>query len=116
MKLERTKEYHFGWMVMLPLLDMVFLLLFFLLLSSNFVLQPGISVSLPFSRFQLAPQRNQQIAALYPAATADHFSAIIWFDEKQQGSVYAQDWRLEDDPAALAAFTRAVRNCCVERP
>lgn len=53
MKLSRTKEYNFGWLVLFPLLDVVFLLVFFLLLSSNFILQPGISVSVPFSRFTL---------------------------------------------------------------
>ena len=45
MKLSRTKEYNFGWLVVFPLIDVVFLLIFFLLLSSNFVLQPGIAVS-----------------------------------------------------------------------
>jgi biopolymer transport protein ExbD len=64
MKLTRTKEYYFGWLVVLPLVDIVFLLILFLLLSSNFVLQPGISVSLPFSRFTLEPQLNQQIISI----------------------------------------------------
>src|SRR4051812_16936055 len=64
MKLTRTKEYHFGWLVLLPLIDVVFLLIFFLLLSSNFILQPGISVSLPFSKFSLGPQPNQQIISI----------------------------------------------------
>ena len=53
MKLTRTTNYHFGWLGIVPLIDVVFLLLFFFLLSSTFVLQPGISVSLPFSRFTL---------------------------------------------------------------
>jgi biopolymer transport protein ExbD len=64
MKLTRTKEYYFGWLVVLPLVDIVFLLILFFLLSSNFVLQPGISVSLPFSRFTLEPQLNQQIISI----------------------------------------------------
>jgi biopolymer transport protein ExbD len=64
MKLTRTKQYYFGWMVMLPLVDVVFLLLFFVLVGSNFILQPGITISLPFSRFQLAPQSNQQIISI----------------------------------------------------
>ena len=74
MKLSRTKEYNFGWLVVFPLLDVVFLLIFFLLLSSNFILQPGIAVSLPFSRFTLAPQQNQQIISITGgAATAIYF-------------------------------------------
>src|SRR5204862_5849699 len=56
MKLGRTKEYNFGWLVLFALVDVAFLLIFFLLLSSNFILQPGISVSMPFSRFTLGPQ------------------------------------------------------------
>ena len=64
MKLTRTKQYNFGWLVLFPLVDVAFLLMFFLLLSSNFILQPGISLSLPFSRFTLGPQLNQQIISI----------------------------------------------------
>lgn len=78
MKLSRTKEYNFGWLVVVPLVDVVFLLLFFLLLSSNFVLQPGISVSLPFSRFTLGPQLNQQIISI----TGGGVPAIYFRDQK----------------------------------
>jgi biopolymer transport protein ExbD len=78
MKLSRTKEYHFGWLVMIPLLDVVFLLLLFLLLSSNFILQPGIAVSLPFSRFTLGPQTNQQIISI----TGGAVPAIYFRDQK----------------------------------
>jgi biopolymer transport protein ExbD len=78
MKLTRTKEYHFGWLLVFPLLDVVFLLIFFLLLSSNFILQPGISVSLPFSRFTLGPQLNQQIISI----TGGPVSTIYFRDQK----------------------------------
>src|SRR5207248_1356041 len=64
MKLSRTKEYNFAWLVLLALADVVFLLFLFLLLSSNFILRPGISVSMPFTRFTLAPQVNQQIISI----------------------------------------------------
>jgi biopolymer transport protein ExbD len=64
MKLSRTKEYNFGWLVVFPIIDVVFLLIFFLLLSSNFILQPGISISPPFSHFTLPPQLNQQIISI----------------------------------------------------
>ena len=74
MKLSRTKEYNFGWLVVIPLLDVVFLLIFFLLLSSNFILQPGIAISAPFSHFTLGPQQNQQIISITGgAATAIYF-------------------------------------------
>jgi biopolymer transport protein ExbD len=78
MKLSRTKEYDFGWLVLLGLVDVAFLLIFFLLLSSNFILQPGISVSMPFSRFALGPQINQQIISITGGATP----AIYFRDQK----------------------------------
>ena len=78
MKLSRTKEYNFGWLVLFPLLAVVFLLVFFLLLSSNFILQPGISVSVPFSRFTLGPQINQQIISITGGAAP----AIYFRDQK----------------------------------
>jgi biopolymer transport protein ExbD len=78
MKLSRTKEYNFGWLVLLGLVDVAFLLIFFLLLSSNFILLPGISVSMPFSRFALGPQINQQIISI----TGGSAPAIYFRDQK----------------------------------
>jgi len=78
MKLSRTKEYNFGWLVVLPMIDIAFLLIFFLLISSNFILQPGISVSLPFSRFTLGPQVNEQIISITGGAAP----AIYFRDQK----------------------------------
>lgn len=78
MKLTRTKEYNFGWLVFFPLVDVAFLLMFFLLLSSNFILQPGIALSLPFSRFTLGPQVNQQIISI----TGGAVPAIYFRDQK----------------------------------
>src|SRR5213079_3578231 len=78
MKLSRTKEYNFGWLALLALMDVAFLLVFFLLLSSNLILQPGISVSMPFSRFTLGPQTNQQIISITGGAAP----AIYFRDQK----------------------------------
>src|SRR5919108_173779 len=64
MKLTRTSQISVGWLYAVPLLDVVFLLFFFFLLSSNFMLQPGISVSVPFSRFMLSAQPNQEIISI----------------------------------------------------
>src|SRR6184192_1096880 len=69
MKLVRTTQYYFGWLIIFPLLDVVFLMIFFLLLSSNFVLQPGISVNVPFSKFMLAPQMKYQIVSITSGGT-----------------------------------------------
>lgn len=78
MKLSRTKEHHFGWLAAIPMLDVMFLLIFFLLLSSNFILQPGISVSVPLSRFTLGPQINPQIISITGGAAP----AIYFRDQK----------------------------------
>ena len=78
MKLSRTKDYNFGWLLIVPLLDVVFLLVFFFLLSSNFILQPGIAVSMPFSRFTLGPQINQQIISI----TGGAVPALYFRDQK----------------------------------
>src|SRR5437762_8059139 len=64
MKLARTTTYNFGWVVLVALVDITFLLVFFLLLSSNFILQQGISISMPFSRFTLGPQTTHQIISI----------------------------------------------------
>jgi len=64
MKLSRTTSINFGWLYVFPLLDVIFLLIFFFLLGSNFVLQPGVSVTVPFSRFTLGPQPNQEIISI----------------------------------------------------
>ena len=78
MKLTRTKDYHFGWLVIFPLLDIMFLTVFFLVLSSHFLLQHGVSVSMPFSRFVLGPQLNQQIISITGGA-----SPAIYFREQR---------------------------------
>ncbi|HSH37492.1 MAG TPA: biopolymer transporter ExbD [Chthoniobacterales bacterium] len=78
MKLARTKEYHFAWVGLVAFLDVLFLLIFFLLLSSNFILQPGISVSLPVSRFTLGPQLNPQIISI----TGGAVPAVYFRDQK----------------------------------
>ncbi|MFN2477270.1 MAG: ExbD/TolR family protein [Chthoniobacterales bacterium] len=78
MKLTRTQEFHFGWLGLVTMLNIVFLLIFFVLLSSNFVLQPGISVALPLSRFSLGPQVNPQIVSI----TGGAVPAIYFRDQK----------------------------------
>lgn len=78
MKLNRTKEYNFGWLIVIPLIDVAFLMLFFLVLSSHFILQHGVSISMPFSRFTLGAQVNQQIISITGGAAP----AIYFRDQK----------------------------------
>ncbi len=46
-RLKRRTEIKKGQLDMAPLIDVVFLLLIFFMLTSNFVIQPGIKVKLP---------------------------------------------------------------------
>jgi biopolymer transport protein ExbD len=78
MQLTRTKNYSFGWLCVFPAVNVLFLLIFFLLLSSNFILQPGIAIAAPFSRFTLGPQINQQIISITGGASA----SIYFRDQK----------------------------------
>jgi biopolymer transport protein ExbD len=77
-KLSRTTNYNFGWLLLIGLVDLAFLLAFFMLLSSNFILQQGISISMPFSRFSLGPQSNQQIISI----TGGAVPAIYFQDQR----------------------------------
>jgi biopolymer transport protein ExbD len=77
-KLSRTTNYNFGWLLLIGLVGLAFLLAFFLLLSSNFILQQGISISMPFSRFTLGPQSNQQIISI----TGGAVPAIYFQDQR----------------------------------
>ena len=78
MKLTRTITYNFGWVVLVAMLDVAFLLIFFLLLSSNFILQQGISISMPFSRFTLGPQTSHQIISISGGA-----APAIYFQDQR---------------------------------
>ena len=46
-RLKRRTQVEKGQLDMAPMIDVVFLLLIFFMLTSNFVIQPGIKVSLP---------------------------------------------------------------------
>jgi len=78
MKLRRTINFNFGWVILVALVDIAFLLVFFLLLSSNFILQQGISISMPFSRFTLGPQTSHQIISISGGAVP----AIYFQDQR----------------------------------
>lgn len=58
MKLQRSSRYHPAWFVIVPMINVLFVLFGYLALSKTFVLQPGIAVRLPASSFALRPERN----------------------------------------------------------
>ena len=121
MKLSRTHNISFGWLYVFPLLDVVFLLIFFFLLSSSFILQPGIAVTVPFSRFTLGPQPNQQIISI----TSGPNPAIYLRDQKvtldQLGPALDLTKRegraivIKADRAVSYELVMAVTNAALER-
>ena len=78
MKLERTPGLNPALIFIAPALDVVLVLIFFLVLSTSFLLQPGVAVSVPESPFLLAPQREPQVVGV----TAAPYSGIYFESEK----------------------------------
>lgn len=64
MKLARSAKFNPVLFNIVPLVNVIFLLLLFFVLSKTFVLQPGMAVALPVSSFSLAPQQNPQIVSV----------------------------------------------------
>jgi mannan endo-1,4-beta-mannosidase len=56
----------------------------------------------------VGPQSGQvaKIPGLFAGIWEDHLLGLVWFDVAQNNGAYHQDWRLEDDPPALAEFRR----------
>src|SRR5215468_9412442 len=91
MKLTRSVHLNPFLIFIIPLVDLVFLLLLLFLVSSTFLLHPGISVSLPFSKFTLGPQKNPFLLS----STDDPYPTIYYRDQQIQLSALAR--RLEQD-------------------
>ena len=49
-----------------------------------------------------------KIAGLFAGIRTDHLLGLVWFDKAQHDPPFHQDWRLENNPAILAAFRTAV--------
>jgi hypothetical protein len=56
-----------------------------------------------------------QLAGLFSGASLAGAVGIVYFDQAQSGDPEHQDWRLEDNPATMAAFKTAVQ-LYAERP
>lgn len=78
MKLVRTLKIHPILFNLIPLINVLFLVIAFFALSSRFVLQPGMAVTLPASAFTLGPQRNAGIVTV----TAAPVPSIYFRDQK----------------------------------
>jgi hypothetical protein len=49
-----------------------------------------------------------KIADLFAGVRRYHLLGLVWFDQAHHHGIYHQDRRLEDSPAALGAFRKAV--------
>jgi biopolymer transport protein ExbD len=64
MKLTRSYTLFPGLIIVVPLINVLFLVVVFFAMSSRFVLQPGLAVTLPLSPFTLTPQHEPQIVSI----------------------------------------------------
>jgi biopolymer transport protein ExbD len=94
MKLTRSIQLNPFLIFIIPLVDLFFLLLLLFLVSSTFLLHPGISVNLPFSKFTLGPQNNPVIVSI----TAGPFPLIYYRDQQISPEELAR--RLAEDHGA----------------
>lgn len=90
MKLTRTVKFHPVLFGLIPIINVLFLVVLFFSISSRFVLQPGISISLPFSSWTLGPQKNPQILTI----TGGSAPSIFFRDRR---------WEITDIRKALSA-------------
>ena len=78
MKLTRSLKIPAWLFSVIPLVNVVFLVVVFFALSSRFVLQPGLAVTLPAASFALAPRDGAQIISITSAPVA----AIYFHDQR----------------------------------
>ncbi len=121
MKLRRSPAPHPLLLYLAPSLGFAMLLIFFLLLSSTFLLQPGIAVSMPQSPFLLSPQRDPRIVSV----TAPPLSAIFFENEEMTLATFrgrlekirgrSQTIIIKADRMALYENISAVMNTALEQ-
>ena len=121
MKLRRSPAPHPLLLYLAPSLGLAMILIFFLLLSSTFLLQPGIAVSMPQSPFLLSPQRDPRIVSV----TAPPLSAIFFENEEmdlptlksrlQKIRGQSQTIIIKADQKALYENISAVMNTALEQ-
>ncbi len=83
MKIQRSPGLHPALMFIAPSLNVVLLLVFYIILSTSFLLQPGVTVEVPQSPFLLAPQRNPLIISIAAAPLSSIYfeNDAVTFDE-----------------------------------
>ncbi len=73
-------------------------------LSAVRKMAPGMRVAIAETGAYPGHRMARRIRNLFAGAKAAGLAGVVYFDISRQ-----QDWRLEDDPAALAAFGKASR-------
>ena len=86
MKLTRTLKFNPALFSVIPLINVIFLVVLFFTLSSHFVLQPGMAVTLPASSFTLNPRVDAQIVSITagPVPSIYHRDQRVSFEELRQ--------------------------------
>jgi biopolymer transport protein ExbD len=121
MKLERSVRLNPYLLFIVPLMDLVLLFLLLFIVSSTFLVNPGISISLPASKFTLGPERKPLIVAI----TANPIPTIFFRDRQvsleELGREFDRD-RLTDRSIIIRADRMApqgvvveVMNLCLDR-
>ena len=78
MRLTRNLTFNPALFGVIPLINVLFLVVAFFALSSRFVLQPGMAVTLPASSFTLGPRTGTQIVSV----TSAPVPAIYYRDQR----------------------------------
>ena len=78
MKLTRNLRFNPALVSLIPLVNVCFLVVIFFALSSRFMLQSGLAVTLPISSYTLTPQDDAPLVSI----TAAPVAAIYFRDEK----------------------------------
>ncbi len=60
--------------------------------------------------------RFAKIVDLFKGMREEKTLGLVWFDEAQHGSIYRQNWRIEGDLSAEAAFRLGVSTLTLTRP
>lgn len=86
MKLTRTLKFNPALFGVIPLINVIFLVVLFFTLSSRFVLQPGMAVTLPASSFTLGPRVDAQIVSVTagPVPVIYHRDQRVTIDDLRQ--------------------------------
>lgn len=97
MKLERRTKIHVGFLYLVPVLDVAFILTLLIIFSTAFLLQPGVAVVVPQSPFLLAPQKNPKVVSITGAPK----ETIFYANNEVTVAEFAEALQEGDKPGTL---------------